>query len=453
MRVLAAVLLLLLVPSATATYDADDHPDPGVSPSLQFFPTPDEVTAAVEKFRGHPWFQIHDLGTSKEGRPLRLVEVADPQSPINRSDRVVTFIFTQQHGNEPAGTPAALGLLQEIAAGGTIAQALENQILLVLPMANPDGAAASQRENAMGRDINRDHIALETPEARLLHRVLNDWDVHVAMDHHEYGGLGFGNPSPVRLYDYDLTTLFPNHGNVGQTTSAWSQKLMYDGIWPRAAAAGYTANEYGEQTVAGVPVQQVAGGPDPGIMRNHIGLHHIAGLLVETRVDAHPNPFHDAERRAALHSLVMEATLQFVYQHASDFRAAKATERAAATATPAHEYVEGDVRAPLADAYLTLTSLDDVFNLHGIPLSGRATAKEWTYNLDHELRAHAAAALHPQSSRRLVEDARPVDLVTFATPQAQPSPAAETSAPSAVAALSIVAIGLSVLAAGRRRSH
>src|SRR5688572_7159495 len=123
------LVLAMFVPSSTATpHHEEDHADVGVSPSFALFPAPEEVANALEKHRGHAWVTLHDLGTSKEGRPLRLAEVTDPASAVPKSDRVVTFIFTQQHGNEPAGTPAALDLLESIVGGGEIAKTLENQI-------------------------------------------------------------------------------------------------------------------------------------------------------------------------------------------------------------------------------------------------------------------------------------------------------------------------------------
>lgn len=453
MRVfLASMLVLAGAPSALSgpMGPLSDHPDPGVSPSFALFPTHEEVLSVLQEFQSHPWIRLHDVGASKEGRPIQVAEITDPDSPIPREDRAVTFIFTQQHGNEPAGTPAALDLLREIAAGGPLADTLDNQVLLLLPMANPDGATANRRHNAQDLDVNRDHIHLESPEARALHEVLGQWDVHAAMDHHEYGGLGLGNPFPIRVYDYDLTLREPNHGNLRARTADLSHELMYEGVWKAAEAAGYTVNEYGEQTVAGVPVQQIAGGPDPGIMRNHLGLHHIAGLLVETRVDGHPNPFHDAARRAAIQRTVMDATLSYVHDHAKRFMDAKAASLTASVEEPHREYVEGETVAPLAPAYRVASddSVDEVFERHGLPL-GVAVPDGLVYNVAHELQGHAAAAIHPSSSRTLVKDAGPTDLASDPpeVPPAPPAPAAGIPAASAV----MVLLAVFAMAGLRRR--
>lgn len=251
----AGTVLLLAALAPTAAAQADDP-----------FPGPDAVADRLRAAADHPWVTLHEVGASVSGRPILAVEVADPNGSAPLEQRAVTLVITQQHGDEPAGTPAALDLLDVILARpkGRLASTLDNQVLVLLPMANPDGADAGQRANAHGVDINRDHIDLAEPETQAIHAALNRWDVHVALDHHEYGGLGFGNPVPVRVYDYDLTTLFPRHGNVRLPTVTAAKTLMYEGIWPEAEEAGYSANEYGEVTAAGVPVDETAGGPDPG---------------------------------------------------------------------------------------------------------------------------------------------------------------------------------------------
>lgn len=421
------------------------------------FPGPDEVISRVNALADHPWMSVHTIGESNEGRPLKLVEVIDPNSTVPVEDRVVTFLLTQQHGNEPAGTPALLDLLEEIAAGGAIKDTLENQVLLALPQANPDGAAAGTRGNADGIDTNRDHNELRTPEARAMHSVLNDWTVHVALDHHEYGGTGLGNPFPVRIYDYDLTTLFPTHGSVDQGVLNMAKDLMYDGIWPRAEADGYSANEYGEQTLAGEPLEYLAGGPDPGILRNHNGLHHVAGILIETRIDAHPNPFHDEERRAHIQYLTMLGTLEYVHEHAERFIEARAAAIERNLLDPPTHYDEGDDNNPwtgdsdpveLPKAFRVSGDVDEIqeiLRLHGLPV-GVVDEGDVVHNMDHGFQIHAAAMMMDESSRTVL-DGKPTDPILVAVN------GTDEAAQEAVPALPVVVFVLVLVAlvAGRQR--
>lgn len=375
------------------------------------FPGHAEVQDRLDAFAEHPWVTLHEIGASNEDRVIRLAEVVDPNGTLPVDERPVTLVLTQQHGNEPAGTPAALRLMDNITSGNAHAGWLANQVLLVVPMVNPDGAEANTRGNADGVDINRDHIGLETPEARAVHEAVNQWGVDVALDLHEYGGTGPGNPVPARTYDYDVLTLYPKHGNVRAPTLDTAKQLMYDGIWPHVREEGYSVNEYGEVTANGEPVDEIAGGPDPGILRNHYGLHNIAGLLVETRIDQHPNPFHPPERRIQANTAVVEAALEHVHENADRFVAAKEASRQLAVDLPADTYVEGETTATLARTYSlpNETVLVDTLTRHGIEASNAegleatgASDPEILHDTWHPLQGHAAAIFHPDSSRTVV---------------------------------------------------
>ena len=80
------------------------------------------------------------LGRSIEGRPIDAYEVGDPQS--SRRELVVGCI----HGDETAGIAVARRL-ERLAPAGVD--------LWIVPVLNPDGAAADRRGNAHGVDLNR----------------------------------------------------------------------------------------------------------------------------------------------------------------------------------------------------------------------------------------------------------------------------------------------------------
>lgn len=80
-------------------------------------------------------------GTSLRGRPLRVWQLGDPHAP--RRVLVVGVI----HGDETAGYRIALALLH--------ASVPQGATLVVVPDANPDGAADHSRQNAEGVDLNR----------------------------------------------------------------------------------------------------------------------------------------------------------------------------------------------------------------------------------------------------------------------------------------------------------
>lgn len=440
MRLAVALVALLLLPTAAAHEGPFVDVDPAAE--LGLFPTPDEVALSLEKALDHPWARLVPFASSVDGRPLVALEVTDRESAVPMEERVVTFLMTQQHGNEPAGTGAAVEWIDDLVAGEVDPSLFADQVLVLLPMVNPDGAAANARENADGVDINRDHVALETPEARTVHDILARWDVHFAIDHHEYGGTGLGNPVPIRLYDYDLTSMAPNHGNVREPTRSASEAFMYDALWPAAEAAGFTANEYGEQTVAGIPVQQVAGGPDPGILRNSFGLNHVAGLLVETRVDAVESPFHDAARRIAIHRLTIDTAIAYAHENRAELIAAKRESERQSLEAPAKEYVEGEARGAMPAAFRVATSVDELMSRHALP-AGVPVEDGMAYSLANERQGLLAAILHPKSTRA-VTAAVAMDVAPNVETIA-PLSAPERQVPAPIVALLAAAIVVALL--------
>lgn len=387
------------VPSPGVTYEWPQHAD---------------VLAALEDAATDDWVTLHSIGSSVDGKPLVLAEITDPASPVPMQDRVVTLITTQQHGNEPAGTPAALQLLDDIVSRGPIADTLQDQVLLLWPQANPDGAAGNQRTNANSTDLNRDHVHVHEPEVQALHTIiLQQWDVHVGMDHHEYSGTGLGHPVPVRTYDWDATILYPRHGNVRAPTLDGSVDL-YDHLIAGLEGDGYSAGEYGVQTAAGVPVSHIAGGPDPGILRNNFGLNNVVGLLVETFVN-NANPLVTPERRIDIHYQVMHDTLLFASDHGTELITAKRESERLNVDEPLEEYVEawpddpatgepnaGNVRSVLAPAYGTQEDLTALLLRHGLP-PGVEDDGQWIHAVGGTRQGLMAAILHPDSSRNVAE--------------------------------------------------
>jgi murein peptide amidase A len=81
------------------------------------------------------------LGNSVAGRPIRAYEVGDPAS------RHRVLVVGCIHGNEPAG----IAIADALARGG----APRDADLWIVPDLNPDGVAASTRQNAHLVDLNR----------------------------------------------------------------------------------------------------------------------------------------------------------------------------------------------------------------------------------------------------------------------------------------------------------
>jgi len=104
--------------------------------------------------------QQHGWTSETFGRQgeFNLLALHRPSSPDTRpSSRI--YLSAGIHGDEPAGPLAALHLLQENRWPA-------NAELWFYPCLNPIGFVLNRRENADGRDLNRDYRHLETTEVR-----------------------------------------------------------------------------------------------------------------------------------------------------------------------------------------------------------------------------------------------------------------------------------------------
>jgi len=313
----------------------------------------EEIDAASERVA------VDVVGSSAQGRPLRLVRIGAP-APADLAaaaeGRVVLFTCLQ-HGDEPAGREGCLQSIRTLAFSQDprVVEHLATTSVLYLPTVNPDGRVADERRNAQGIDINRDHLVPDTPEAALIQTLIRDLRPDVVADMHEFGS----RP----LYDTELLYLWPRNRNVDPAIHRLSRTLGRAYVRRGAEAAGFSTGVYGISVLEGQSIAQDAGNEDARILRNQVGLRHAVGLLVET--DTEPNRRNPEEagnpvavqaRRVATQVRANDDVLRFHRDRAAEVEAT--TEEAFARAT-----AEGASRAEpfyLAGADNDLPSIRDV---------------------------------------------------------------------------------------------
>lgn len=139
-----------------------------------------DLQPLIKKLSENPQFQVRKVGESIEGRDLSLISIGTGDTDV--------FLWSQMHGNEPTATQALFDLCNFLASSDFITEKTEifkKLKLHFLPMLNPDGAQVFQRRNALGIDINRDALMLQSPEGRTLKRVRDSLQADFGFNLHD----------------------------------------------------------------------------------------------------------------------------------------------------------------------------------------------------------------------------------------------------------------------------
>ncbi|MBW3603587.1 MAG: peptidase M28 [Actinobacteria bacterium] len=199
---------------------------PGLLQYHEIAPRLNEIAATSDRV------SVEVLGQSAGGRDLYLATVSDPKADKGRTKalrrmmlkdpaqaqkqaskfkefRVPVFLNCSIHGNEYEGVDACIATIERLAFGddAQTKTVLDNVILLINVVQNPDGRVLDTRQNANGFDLNRDFITNSQPETQVVRDLLVEWNPMVTLDLH-----GYVNPMLIEPttpphnpnYEYDL---------------------------------------------------------------------------------------------------------------------------------------------------------------------------------------------------------------------------------------------------------
>ena len=237
-----------------------------------------------------PFASQFQIGSTTEGRPIQALILAReqrPSLPLPATDeRLVIVLLGGIHSGECDGKEALLALARDMLAG-TVPKYLDKAVLVFIPNFNADGnervgtlhrpgqegpdRGMGTRENALGLDLNRDFIKLDSPEVRSLVRMLDVWDVDVLIDTHTTNG---------SLHQYDLTYDVPHNPAANQAIVHWMRKEMLPNVTKEMAAIGIPTFFYGNFSEDHKRWESF--GHEPRYSTEYMGLRGKMGILVES---------------------------------------------------------------------------------------------------------------------------------------------------------------------------
>jgi hypothetical protein len=369
------VVIAPLPSPSVAPAIAARFPEPAVSfgtpafePGRTTFTTNAELHAIVRGLERSATLGEHatdvavlSLGASQGGEPIEALAFSRPPALAESAPAVAgsvparrptVVLIAGQHGDEPAGTEALIAIAQDLAAG-RYAAILDRVDVVVLPRANPDGAAAFTRGAADGIDVNRDHLLLQTPEARAIAQLLVQVAPIVVLDLHEYPVSSAFTAKFGGIQRFDALLQYATVANlppfIAKAAEEWFRVPLVAGL----RSAGFSNDWYA--TVSADPADRTLtmGSVAPQVGRNASGLRNAVSLLVETRGGGMGRV--DLKRRVQTDVVAVNNVLTSAARHADDLvKLRQFVERETASLACRGEVVLEAVPTPSEYAYSML---------------------------------------------------------------------------------------------------
>lgn len=165
----------------------------------------EDILPLIEHIGAQEEVSLLEVGASIENRPLFLLSIGSGDTDV--------LLWSQMHGDESTASMTIFDLFNFFLSDDFDPEKenlLQKLRLHFIPMLNPDGAEVFQRRNALGVDINRDALRLQTPEGQTLKRVRDSLDAEWGFNLHDqsryYNAQGTAKPATISFLApaYDL---------------------------------------------------------------------------------------------------------------------------------------------------------------------------------------------------------------------------------------------------------
>jgi len=296
MRLLRSPLLALALVTAPGARAADVPPELLTRAEASGFratSTYDETLELLGRLEVlSPFVKLDWFGASEQRRRLPLVVVSKDRAftaaAARRLEKPIVLLQSGIHAGEIDGKDASLMLLRELALGQR-PEILEAITLLLVPIYNVDGhervsrfnrsnqdgpeEGMGFRTNARGLDLNRDHLKLESAEARALVGLFNAWRPHLHVDNHVSNGFD---------HAWEIGFATAEAPQAAPSVAAWAGSAL-PGVAEATRAAGHRIGPYLELLSSDDPEKGAITPPyRPRYSTGYFALRNRPSILIET---------------------------------------------------------------------------------------------------------------------------------------------------------------------------
>lgn len=273
-------------------------------------------------------FKLSTLGSTDVGEPLHVAVLNtsgefDPEK-IRKSGKQILLINNGIHPGEPEGIDATILLLRDILEKPERQKALEQLVLVIIPVYNVDGclnrgaySRANQdgpeaygfRGNARNYDLNRDFLKCDSRNARTFNQIFTTWLPDIFVDNHTSNGAD---------YQYTMTLIATQHNKLEAPLGQFLENTMLPELYADMKGRKWEMIPYVDSPKE-TPDSGIVGFCDYGrYSTGYAALWNTIGFMPETHM---LKPFKD---RVWSTYHFMDVVIGFMSRHIVEIREARA---------------------------------------------------------------------------------------------------------------------------------